>query len=171
MKKTIESKVADTILEKEQNVIIGDKTYMVAPPSTATLILVSELVAQMPQIALDASDVAAESLKIARDCKVLGDIVAVMILGAKRIKTRVTRRVKGKPLYFFIPTTQDEEINEQAELATKILEDINPLDLNEMVFKLLGGLQISFFFSTSSFLIGINLTKATKQAETIQSGQ
>ena len=173
MEKTIEQKVADTILEKEQSIIVGETTYLVAPPSTATLILVSELVSQMPNIILsqDINEMRVESLKVARDCKVIGDIIAVMILGAKRIKARVTRRVKGKPLFWVIPTTQDEEINEQAELAKTLLEDLTPHDLALMVNELLNKLQISFFFNISNFLIGINLTKATKQEETIQSGQ
>ncbi|MCC8155482.1 MAG: hypothetical protein LIP01_15645 [Tannerellaceae bacterium] len=48
MAKTIESKVADTILERKMKLEIGGKYYEVAPPTTATLILVSELVAQLP---------------------------------------------------------------------------------------------------------------------------
>lgn len=154
--KKIETKVADTILQRSQEVTIGAKTYQVAPPSTATLILVSELVAQMPKIKLDTADVMAESLMIAKDCRVIGDIVAVLILGAKGLK-------KSKWFGFL-------KNNNQSDLAKKILEDIKPVDLNSLVLRLLQGMEISFFFGVSTFLIGINLTKETKAEEMTQSG-
>ncbi len=154
MKKPIESKVADTILQRGQEVVIGDKTYQVAPPSTATLILVSELVAQMPNIRLDADQVMAESLKVAKDCKVIGNIIAVLILGAKALKQK-----KSKTWFSWF---NRKKANKQSELAEEILNNITPIELNGLVQKLLGAMEISFFFGISTFLIGINLTKETK---------
>jgi hypothetical protein len=55
-KKTMETKVAETILQKLDEVNVGGKTYTIAPPSTATLILVSETVSKMPQVTMDDKD-------------------------------------------------------------------------------------------------------------------
>ena len=160
--KKIESKVANTILQRPQAIKIGDKTYQVAPPSTATLIIVSELVAQMPNIKLDSEDVMSESLKIAKDCKVIGGIVSVLILGAKKPKKK-----KADKWFSWFKPVKDT----RSELAEEILECLTPIELNALVQKLLSGMEISFFFGISTFLIGINLTKETKVEETIQSGQ
>lgn len=81
-KDNIEGLVSDTILQKPYSIQIGQETYEVAPPSIATLILASELISQLPKVELDKSLVTFESLRIAKDCKVLGDIVATLILGA-----------------------------------------------------------------------------------------
>jgi len=161
MKMTIESKVAKTILQRGHEVKVGKKVYQVAPPSTATLILVSELVAQMPQINLDENDVINESLRIAKDCKVIGDIVAVLILGAKKSQGRKSR--------FFGLIQGDGD--KQMKLASALLYDLRPIELSQLIQKLLVEMEISFFFSTSTFLGGINLTRATKTDEMIQSGQ
>ena len=50
MNKTIEQTVAETILEQPFEVKVGEKSYQVASASTATLILVSEAISQLPQI-------------------------------------------------------------------------------------------------------------------------
>ena len=168
MKKTVESKVADAILQKSKEIVIGDVTYQVAPPSTATLILVSELVSQLPQVNLDSNDIMAESLKVAKDCSVMGDIVAVMILGAKGLKG--TKTIEKKRFFGLIIATEEIEVNIQKELAKEVLENITPVNLYALVQDLLSGMEISFFFGISTFLIGVNLTKETK-TETIQSGQ
>ena len=57
MNKTIEQTVAETILEQPFEVKVGEKSYQVASASTATLILVSEAISQLPHIALDTEKV------------------------------------------------------------------------------------------------------------------
>ena len=85
MNKTIEQTVAETILEQPFEVKVGEKSYQVASASTATLILVSEAISQLPHIALDTEKVVEETLSVAKDCRILGDIAAILILGAKNI--------------------------------------------------------------------------------------
>lgn len=82
MNKTIEQTVAETILEQPFEVKVGEKSYQVASASTATLILVSEAISQLPHIALDTEMVVEETLSVAKDCRILGDIAAILILGA-----------------------------------------------------------------------------------------
>ena len=47
-KTTIESKVAATILERNITFEIDGEKYEIAPPSLATLILVSEIISTLP---------------------------------------------------------------------------------------------------------------------------
>lgn len=87
--KTIEEKVAETILQKDIEVTVGGKKYKAAPASTATLILASEAVSRLPEINLDPEKVVEESLSVARECRPLGDIAAILILGAKNLTETV----------------------------------------------------------------------------------
>lgn len=161
--KKIESKVADAILQRTKEIGIGGAAYNVAPPTTATLILVSELVAQMPQIKLDAKNILSESLLIAKDCRVLGDIAAVLILGAKNLRQKKTIERKGFWGLFCPPI--EVVIDKQAELSGAILQSYSPKKLNELIIELLTGMEISDFFGLSTSLIEVNLTRATREVE------
>ncbi len=176
--KTIEEKVADTILEKTEELSIGSKTYQVAPPSTATLILVSEAVSRLPRVVSDPENVVEESLSIAKDCRALGDIAAIMILGAQHIKervkvqqTRVKRYLWG--LFKRKVVVEVEEVRDrQAELAQELLETYSPKALNMLIGGLLNKMEIGDFFGLTTFLIEINLMHQTKvETEATASGQ
>lgn len=82
---TIESKVASAILERPvASIELEGVKYDIAPPSIATLILVSEIVSTLPEVKPVSGDKILYSvLHIAKDYRALGDIVAVLILGAK----------------------------------------------------------------------------------------
>ena len=163
MKKNIESRVADTVLQRNKEIVIGDQTYEIAPPTTATLILVSELVATMPTIKLNSESIIIESLMIAKDCKPLGDIMAVLILGAKNIREKKT--ITTKRLWGLIKETCEIPINKQAELAELILQNISPKELNKIVVELLMGMEVADFFDISTSLIKVNLTRETREVE------
>lgn len=75
----IEQKVADTILQTDFSVLIGGVNYNVAPPTNATIIRLSELVVNLPDIETD--DPLDEVLKNGRKSKVVGDIIAVLVCG------------------------------------------------------------------------------------------
>ena len=155
----LENKTAKAILQQPVEVVIGEKTYQVAPPTIATLILVSEAISKLPKVNLDNEKIASESLNIAKDCAVLGEIVAILILGAKElIGTR-------KSLF------GTKEVDRKAILATEILSELNPKQLSEMLNKLLAGMELGFFFQITTSLIEINLLRKTKEAETTASGR
>uniref|UniRef100_UPI002731DDA9 hypothetical protein n=1 Tax=uncultured Muribaculum sp. TaxID=1918613 RepID=UPI002731DDA9 len=84
---TIESKVAAAILERKVGSIeIEGVTYEIAPPSLATLILVSETISTLPTFdKLDKSQWLDIVAHYAKDYKPLGDIAAILILGAKNL--------------------------------------------------------------------------------------
>ncbi len=176
MKQTIETKVAQTILQQPEELEIGGKTYQVAPPSVATLILASEVVSLLPQVTLDEDKVVEETLSIAKDCRKLGDLLAILILGAKHINDKVERREtrRKRHLWGLFHTTETVTITETAKeaLSRELLETVSPRDLNNAVSKIIYMLQIGDFFGLTTFLTGINLMRPTKvETEPTASGQ
>lgn len=156
MGKTIESKVAKTILQKPEIIKIGNETFEVAPPSTATLILLSEAVSKLPDYKLDEDRLLTEVLATAQDCKPLGEIGAILILGAKRINTkRKLFRIKS----------------EKDRLAQKLLTDLTPRELNEVIAKILQSMEIGNFFGLTTSLTEVNLLRQTRGVVTTASGQ
>jgi len=168
--KTTESRVADTILERTQEIKLNGQTYQVAPPTTATLILVSELVATLPAVKLDPGNVFSETILIAPECKPLGEIVAVLILGAKNIKQ--TKTVVKRRFFGLITETTEVTIDKQAELAHTILNELSPRELYELTTQLLTKMEIADFFALTTSLTEINLMKPTREVvKTTASGQ
>ena len=169
-KDNIEGLVSDTILQKPYSIQIGQETYEVAPPSIATLILASELISQLPKVELDKSLVTFESLRIAKDCKVL----ATLILGAENITTEAT--VVQKSLFGLVRTRKKVTIDNRAVLSDKILKQISPSKVNALTLKIINRMEIGDFFGLTASLIEINLLKPTKAGEadpkeTIASGR
>ena len=151
--KTIEQRVAETILQKPEEITVGSKTYRVAPPSTATLILASEAVSRFPQLTLDKERVMEDTLANARHCGIIGDILAILILGGKAVREdserprkRWLRRREGR----------------KERLARELLEELSPHELQDLAVRLLQGIQVSDFFGLTTFLNTINQTRPTK---------
>ena len=161
MASKIESKVADTVLQRGRQIEVSGVVYDVSPPTVATLILVSALVSELPKVELSPDDILQESLFIAKDCEVLGDIVAVMILGAKNL-TRV-KQITKKRFFGLWRVTTAVTVNRQAELAERIRQDLSPQALSSLIGELLTGMEISSFFGLTTSLIGVNLTRATRE--------
>lgn len=178
MATTIEEKVAGTILQKDIEVTVGGKKYKAAPASTATLILASEAVSRLPKVNLNPEKVVEESLSVARECRPLGDIAAILILGAKDLTETVKARqtVEKRRLWGLVKWTEETEVEQvidrKAELAKKLLEDLSPRALNLLVAQLLQKMELGDFFGLTTFLTEINLMRPTKVGnETTASGQ
>ena len=167
MAENIEKKVADTILQREEQVIIGNKTYYTAPPSIATLILVSEAVSRLPR--LDGDNLMGDTLAKAKDCRPLGEIVALFILGAKaaRETKSVTEKQRRTYLWGLIKRTATvtREVSRMDALADELLEALTPKELNLLTARLLQRMQIADFFGLTTFLTGVSLTRPTKVVE------
>lgn len=165
---TIEQMVAETVLEKPFDVKVGEKTYQVAHASTATLILVSEAISQLPHISIDTEKIVEESLSVAKDCRILGDVAAILILGAKNIteKKKVPQIKEKRYLCGLIRRQYTEEveviIDRKAELSRELLEDVSPKELNLIVSQTLSRMQIADFFGITTFLIELNLLHPRK---------
>ncbi len=178
MATTIEEKVAGTILQKDIEVTVGGKKYKAAPASTATLILASEAVSRLPKVNLNPEKVVEESLSVARECRPLGDIAAILILGAKNLTETVKARqtVEKRRLWGLVKWTEETEVEQvidrKAELAKQLLEDLSPRALNLLVAQLLQKMELGDFFGLTTFLTEINLMRPTKVGnETTASGQ
>ena len=176
--RTLEQKTADTILQRAAKVNIGGEEYEAAPPSIATLILVSEAVSRLPHVVLDPKNVVEESLSIARDCRALGDIVAIFILGAKNLKEKVKVQKNREKRYLWglfkrqVVEEVEEVIDRKAELAQELLEELTPAELYDLTVTVLQRMNLTDFFGLTTFLIEINLMRQTKvETEATAPGQ
>lgn len=156
---SIEEKVTSTILDKETGVKVSKTMYKVSSPSIATLIEVSRLIAKLPFIDGNAENFFAEALRNAKDCEVLGDIAATLILGYKP---------KSRFRNLFYITKRELKYR---KLKVEIL-NMSPKDLNKLISNLLAKMEISDFFGLTISLSEVNLLKPSKEmGETIASGQ
>lgn len=176
MDTTIETKVSQTILQQEEQIVIGEKTYSIAPPSVATLILASEVVSHLPQDKLDESRIVEETLSIAKECREIGDLAAILILGAKHINDKVERQEKRRRslLWGLIHTERCVTITETAKeaLSRELLENTTPRDLHSAIARIILKMQVGDFFGLTTFLTEINLMRPTKvETEQTASGQ
>jgi hypothetical protein len=157
---TTESRVAKTVLQQPITVIIGDETFEVAPPSVATLILASEAISQLPAVELNSENIVSETLYVAKDCRALGDVLAIFILGAKGLMK--TKKVVTKRFFGLVKDESEVTVDKKAELSEKILSELSPKQVSETLTKLLQGMEVAFFFGSIISLIEINMTRATK---------
>lgn len=167
MDMTIEQKVASTILEKEIGSIeIEGEVYKIAPPSIATLIIVSELISTLPVVEIVPKEKITYSvLHHARFFKPLGEIAAVLILGAKNLKETQTR-IMIKKRFFGLwkkEVKYQVEVDKKAELTKIILENMRPSVLFDVVVKRLNTLEIKDFFGITTSLSEANILKPTKE--------
>lgn len=163
---TTEEKVAQTVLQKPMKVRVGSKEYAVAPPSTATLILVSAAVSRLPQVHLDGDKVVQEVLNIAKDCSAIGDIVATFILGAREVDKPVVREVRRtrRSLLGLLRRETTEEVREtrREQLSRELLENLSPRELQNTLAKIMATMEIGDFFGLTTFLLEINTIRPTK---------
>lgn len=173
MTKTIEQKVAEAVLQKPKEIVISDRTFSVAPPTVATLLLVSEYISLLPQITLNKERIVEEVLYIAKDCRVIGDILATLILGSKRLEEAVIVKKNRKNRFFrFLKKTKTQTIDRKTELSQWLLEELAPAQLYKIFFELIKDFQLGDFFGLTTFLTDINLLHQTKVVnETTASGQ
>lgn len=163
---TIESKVADAILERKiGSVEIDGKTYDIAPPTLATLILVSEMVSTLPVVErVPNNQIVNSVLHYAKDYRKLGDICAVLILGAKNLTQEIeethTRRILG---LFNRRYKAKRVIDRKAELSRLITENMRPSVVFDVIVKRLQDMEVGSFFSITTSLSDANILKPTKE--------
>lgn len=165
---SIESKVASAILERKlASIEIEGHVYDIAPPSVATLILVSEIVSELPVVTAEKEEknVLYKALHYAKDYRKLGELCAVLILGAKGITQTITTRRKEKR-FFGLKTSVIEEtktIDRKAELAKLILENVRPSTMLNVIISRLNDMEIGDFFGITTSLSEANLLKPTRE--------
>jgi hypothetical protein len=175
-KETIQQQVAETLLQQEEIINIGDKQYAIAPPSIATLVLASEVVSKLPHVKLDEERIMEGTLAIAKDCAILGDLAAVLVLGAKHIKDEVAiRKIEEKRHLWGLYKTKEitiTTISKREQLAKELMEDLTPREMQNLIAQIIAKMQVGDFFGLTTFLIEITLTQPTKvETEATASGQ
>lgn len=158
------------MLQAPRKVRIGDREYEVAPPSFGTLMLVSEILARVP----DMGDLAEESantkaalvLQRAREFGLLPELLATLILGSKHVKdteTYTERRKRGGIRGLFGAREETvKTVSVYERMVAEIRDNVEPAELSELVPWLIGGLQLTDFFVLTTFLREIKLAEPTK---------
>lgn len=163
---TIESRVAATLLQRNVGTIeIEGAKYDIAPPTLGTLVLASEIVSVFPTV----DDVADKqrlfyALFKAKDFKMLADLAAVLILGAKHQTEQRTHEVVTRRFFGLLKRkrTVTETVDVRAELAQKILDNVRPSVLFDVIVKRLRDNEITTFFAITTSLKEANILKPTK---------
>ena len=151
----IESKTASTVLQSQIKVRVGTEVYRVAPPTLSTLIRVSELIAKLPKE--ENQDVLIWSLDNAKQARVIGDIIATIVLGANNLDKEVVRVKSFLGFRYKKKVSLYKEIKEQA-----IRMEYEPLS-NLLIGLFKEGLDVDSFFLLTTFLRGQNILKRTKE--------
>ena len=178
---SIEKKVTDAILQRaSMNIEIEGVRYGIAPPTPATLIMVSEQVAEMPDVNVDTENLLQEVLRTAKDSSLIGRITAILILGAKRVKERrlisVDRPVIARKFSFkkfrFVKYTkvESEQVEEVERLSELILENCTNGTILNVLKKRLIDMQVTDFFAITTSLSVANLLKPTTEVGTTAFG-
>lgn len=171
-------KVVDTILQNTNEVVVGDDVYTIAPPSTATLMIVSSLIKRHATVKPDKKeDLWQTVLSYADETEWIGEVVATLILGAKQINKEVEKekKVERKYLFGLIKRSKVEEkkVKLKDKLKWQILNEYSPMEVSVLLSYLLSGMQLDHFFELTTFLSEINLMRRTREveSETTASGQ
>lgn len=143
MTTTVEQKVSETLLQESRTISIGSRKFEVKSPTLATLVKVSGLISSIPSHSADGQtpiDIISQSLSAAKDLSVIADIMAIMICGVKKTPSIMhSMRI--------------------ARTRSYILHNMSPSEINVKLVELLTMLEVSLFFSTITFLNGVNLIK------------
>lgn len=170
-------KVVDTILQNTNEVVVGDDVYTIAPPSTATLMIVSSLIKRHATVKPDKKeDLWQTVLSYADETEWIGEVVATLILGAKQINKEVEeQKVDRKYLFGLIKRKKVEKkkVKLKDKLKWQILNEYSPMEVSVLLSYLLSGMQLDHFFELTTFLSEINLMRRTREveSETTASGQ
>lgn len=154
-KRTTEEQVASSVLQqKDQTIEIGGREYRFGKPSVATIIMVSGLISKLPEVNTDITDgeLTEEVLKTARHSKVLGEIVATLILGAKRVMA-----IRESKRHWW-----QRKDSEYDRLSRDVLLECDAKELSKLVIDNLTNLHLGNFFAITASLAGANATKPTK---------
>lgn len=153
----LEENVSKAILEHKSEIIICRRKYTVTPPTPATLIMASAYCAKLPKMN-PYGNIVTEILLHAKDAEAIGKVVAVLILGAKRINQN--RKIR---------TGIFRKRNEFEWLSQYLMENMTIKDVAKVIAQRLTEMQIGDFFGLTTSLSAVNITKATKEVGT-QSG-
>lgn len=169
--------MADAILQEPIIVTIDGTRYEVAQPTIATLIKASKYISYLPAFDIEATDVLSEVLRNAKDCKIIGKIVATLILGARRLsenrivsQTRYVVKAKKRHWWQLRKTADDictvketVTLREVDWLASIVSERMSIVELRDLLITLLSSMQVADFFGITISLSATSLTKPNEE--------
>lgn len=180
---TIETKTAKTILEDDkQKVTIAGKEYTIAEPSTATILMASSLISELPNLrkpdgkTADGTYIIQVVLDKAKDMRNIGKLLALLILGAKRVKehrmiknertqshTEPRKRGLRATIKAWWQNKREKPKEEIEALTDEILDNLPPGKIYELLEPRLLDQDISgFFYLTTSLKLQANILEPTK---------
>ena len=157
-KKSLESAVEQTILQKERTFSIGGVQYTAERPTLGTLFMISSLISELPEID-DSADVS-KIIGTAICAPSIAKIASILILGAKRIKTEENSR--NQRLF----ARSKHSTSSLEELTDSILLNCTAKDVSVFIAEQLKNSDIEDFFAITTFLREANLTRPTKVVKT-----
>lgn len=161
-----EEKAADALLERSQPFALGGKTYELAPPTLATLILVSEELAKLPSELFDFDEKTDSPvvipLRTARHAHGLSRALARIIVGA-RPKLSSWQRVQQAAHSICPWLVSEPDVVERLAIEIERSTSIQALALSFV--ELTHRLEVHDFFSFTTFLNALRVTKPTRRVE------
>lgn len=165
----VQAKAAATILERKlAQVKIGDGTYAIAPPSIATLIMLSEIASGLPKAGeVKAEDILQWVVSNAKDYSALGELAAVLVLGAKAIMEdeELGQQDGKKGISLFNRSRKTKRGTLRQEMAKKILREVSPAQLSKIIAKAFGSLEVGDFFGITTSLGAVSILTPSKEVE------
>lgn len=170
---TIETLVSDAVLQAPVGTItIDGREYSIDRPRVRTLIVVSEIISRLPAMDVKADSIEKkiiESLRAAKDCSLLGEIAAVLILGAKNLTEE--RKIEKRRFFGLFKSVKTVTVDARKELADRLLMELDCESLKELIETCLAQQQIPCFFQLTTSLYGVNLLRPTEVAKTTAFGR
>ena len=152
---TAEERVADTLLQAPAVVALGGRTFRVAPPSVATLVLLSAVVSRLPRFEGDGG-LPAGATEAARGERMLLLAIA-RAEGCEAVGYRRRRRWR--------------RATEGERLGRWLLERVPPRELFNAFARLVWGMQVADFFAFTAFLQEANMLRGKAERGTTASGR
>ena len=155
----IEKLAADAILESVFRVKIGGETFKVTPPKNSTIIRLSEMVVNLPEV--EEGNALAEVLKHAKDSKIMAEIIALLVCGEIRplklysIKSWITHYLRSKKFN---------------RIKNRVLYDSSPGETLKVLATILGRQDVGSFFALIISLKETNMLVRTREMKTTASG-
>lgn len=148
----IERQVANAILQKDIEIVIGSRKVKVPRPTLGTMIEVSRMISEfgISDVKTDLQNALSETLRVAKDSDALADILALLILGTKKAVSRI--KIFGISI-----TIKDR----QKRLKKEILENLSPKPIAEAIAAIMGEMECGFFLSIITILKQGNILKPT----------
>lgn len=148
----IEKQVANAILQKDIEIVLGTRKIKVPRPTLGTMIEVSRMISEfgISEVKTDLQNALSETLRVAKDSDALADILALLILGTKKAVSRI--KIFGISI-----TIKDR----QKRLKKEILENLSPKPIAEAIAAIMGEMECGFFLSIITILKQGNILKPT----------